>query len=186
MDDEKIVGLYLERSEDAIAETDRKYGVKCRTTSYNILQNREDSEECTNDTYLKLWNTIPPKEPDPLCAFIMRIVRNISLDRVKRRLTAKRQDSSYTLVYDELGDCIPSNENVERYVEGKELAAMIDSFLDTLSREKKVMFLMRYWNFSTVPEIAKRLGLSESKVKVTLMRTREKLKEYLEKEGVHI
>ncbi len=186
MEDKKIVELYLGRSEEAITETDLKYGVKCRSTSYNITQNREDSEECTNDTYLKLWNIIPPKEPEPLCAFVMRIVRNISLDRVRRKLAAKRSDSSYTVVYDELSDCIPSSENVEKYVEGKELAMLIDRFLDTLDREKKVIFLMRYWNFSTVPDIAKRLGLSESKVKVTLMRTRGKLKEYLEKEGVHI
>lgn len=186
MEDEKIISLYKERSESAISETDKKYGARCRTTAYNILQNREDSEECANDTYMKLWNAIPPQEPSPLAAFIYRIVRNLALDRVKAALRKRRAQNNYTDVYEELSDCIPSPENVERTVEGKELTELIDRFLDTLGREKKVMFLMRYWNFSTSADIAKRLCLSESKVRVTLMRTREKLREYLEKEGVDI
>lgn len=186
MEDEKIISLYKERSEDAIAETDKKYGVRCRTTAYNILQNREDSDECANDTYLRLWNTIPPKEPSPLSAFIYRIVRNLALDRVKAALTKRRSENNYLDVYNELSDCVPAPDNVAKTVEGKELTEMIDSFLDTLGREKKVMFLMRYWNFSPVSEIAKRLGIGESKVRVTLMRTREKLREYLEGEGVDI
>ena len=186
MEDEKIIALYFERSEDAISETDRKYGDRCRNTAYNILQNREDSEECANDTYMRLWNTIPPKEPSPLGAFIYRIVRNLSLDRIRHSLAAKRLNGNYAAVYDELTDCIPAPDNVERTVEGEELAHLIDSFIDTLGREKKVIFLMRYWNFCTVPDIAKRLGIGESKVKVTLMRTREKLKEYLEGEGIEL
>lgn len=186
MEDEKIISLYKERSESAISETDKKYGVRCRSTAYNILQNREDSEECANDTYMKLWNAIPPQEPSPLAAFIYRIVRNLALDRVKAALRKRRAGENYTDVYNEISDCIPSGENVAKSVEDKELTALIDRFLDTLSREKRTMFLMRYWNFSTSADIAKRLCLSESKVRVTLMRTREKLREYLEKEGVDI
>ena len=178
MEDEKIISLYKERSESAISETDKKYGARCRTTAYNILQNR--------DTYMRLWNTIPPQEPSPLAAFIYRIVRNLALDRVKAALRKRRAQNNYTDVYNELSNCIPSPENIERTVEVKELTTLIDRFLDTLGRDKKVMFLMRYWNFSTSLDIAKRLGVSESKVRVTLMRTREKLKEYLEKEGVDI
>lgn len=186
MEDEKIISLYKERSESAISETDKKYGARCRATAYNILQSREDSEECANDTYLRLWNAIPPAEPSPLAAFIYRIVRNIALDRVKLLHRKRRAGENYTDVYNEISDCIPSGENVAKSVEDKELTALIDRFLDTLSREKRTMFLMRYWNFCTVADIAKRLGISESKVKVTLMRTREKLREYLVKEGVEV
>ena len=184
MDDDKIIKLYFERSEKAISETDKKYGGRCRLTAYSILGSREDSEECTNDTYMRLWNAIPPKEPSPLCAFIMRIVRNLALDRVKRSFAAKRAEGNYAAVYEELSDCIPAPDNVERTVEGRELSALIDRFLDTLGQEKKTVFLMRYFSFYPVSEIAGRLGFTESKVKVTLMRTREKLKEYLESEGI--
>ena len=184
MEDKQIIELYFERSDEAIAETDKKYGDRCRRTAFNILRSREDSEECTNDTYLKLWNTIPPKEPSPLSAFIARIVRNLALDRVKYSLASKRADSNYSVAYDELSECVPSPENVERVIEAKELTGKVEEFLDKLGKEKKTIFLMRYWNFCTVPDIARELGIGESKVKVTLMRTRAKLKEYLEKEGL--
>ncbi len=186
MEDEKIISLYKERSESAITETDKKYGAVCRATAYNILQNREDSEECTNDTYMRLWNAIPPQEPSPLSAFIYRIVRNLAFDRVKTAMRKRRAQNNYTDVYEELSECIPSPENVEKTIEGKELSRLIDRFLDTLPRDKKVMFLMRYWGFSTSADIADRLGMSGSRVRVTLMRTREKLKRYLEKEGIDI
>lgn len=135
MEDEKIILLYKERSEDAISETDKKYGARCRATAYNILQSREDSEECTNDTYMRLWNTIPPQEPSPLAAFIYRIVRNLALDRVKLLHRKRRLGENYTDVYNELSDFIPSPENIERTVEVKELTALIDRFLDTLGRD---------------------------------------------------
>ncbi len=186
MEDEKIIELYFERSEDAIRETDRKYGVKCRSTAYNILQDREDSEECTNDTYLRLWNVIPPQRPSPLLTYIMRIVRNLALDRVRRAKASKRADDNYRAVYDEIKDMIPAPDSVTKTVEGRELSALIDRFLAEQSREKRAVFLMRYWNFCSVSEIAQRLGIGESKVMVTLMRTRNKLKEFLEKEGVDI
>ena len=186
MEDEKIIELYKDRSENAIAETDKKYGAKCRNTAFNILRSHEDSEECANDTYMRLWNTIPPKEPLPLAAFVYRIVRNIALDRVKAAFRKRRFSGNYTDVYDELEDCIPAPDDVAKAVEDSELTEVIDRFLDTLSREKKAMFLMRYWNFCTVSEIAGRLGIGESKVRVTLMRTREKLREYLEKEGIDV
>ncbi len=186
MEDEKIIELYKERSETAITETDRKYGAQCRSTAYNILQDREDSEECANDTYMRLWNSIPPKEPSPLAAFIYRIVRNIALDRVKAAFRKRRFAGNYTDVYDELTDCIPAADNVAKTVEDSELSAVIDRFLDTLGREKKAMFLMRYWDFRPVADIAQRLGIGESKVKVTLLRTREKLREYLEREGIDV
>ncbi len=186
MDDKKIIELYFARSETAVTETDRKYGDKCRRTAYNILRNMQDSEECANDTYMKLWSVIPPQEPNPLYAFIMRIVRNIALDRVKRYSAMKRGGEVYDAAYDELAECVPSKENVNETVESAELTGKIEKFLGTLPREKRRMFLMRYWSFMTVPEIARRLGVGESKVKVTLMRTREKLKAYLEKEGIEL
>lgn len=186
MDDEKIIELYFARSETAISETDRKYGDNCRRTAYNILRDRQDSEECANDTYMRLWSIIPPQKPHPLYAFIMRIVRNIALDRVKQYSAIKRGGEVYTEAYDELSECVPAKDNVPKTVEGMELTKKIEKFLGTLPREKKRMFLMRYWSFMTVPEIAQRLGVSESKVKVTLMRTREKLKQFLEKEGIEL
>ena len=186
MEDEKIISLYVERSEDAITETDKKYGVRCRKTAYNILQNREDSDECANDTYMRLWNTIPPTKPSPLSAFIYRIVRNLALDRVKAALRKRRAENNYTDVYNELSDCIPAPDNVSKTAEEHELSELIDRFLSTLGPEKKAMFLMRYWNFCTIPDIAQKLGVGESKVMVTLMRTRNKLKEYHEKEGIDI
>ena len=186
MEDEKIIRLYFDRSEDAITETDKKYGVKCRATAYNILHSREDSEECSNDTYLRLWNSIPPAEPSPLYTFIMRIVRNLALDRIRRANAARRSGGNYAAVYEEIRDCIPAPDNVSKTAEAHELSELIDRFLSTLSREKKAMFLMRYWNFCTISDIAQRLGVGESKVMVTLMRTRNKLREYLEKEGIDI
>lgn len=186
MEDEKIIELYFARSEEAIAETDKKYGESCRHTAYNILRDHRDSEECASDTYMKLWSIIPPRRPNPLYAFIMRIVRNIALDRVRQYSAIKRGGEIYDAAYDELSECVPSNENVPHTVEGRELTRLIEKFLRTLPREKKAIFLMRYWNFMTVPEIAGRIGIGESKVKVTLMRTREKLKNYLEKEGVQL
>lgn len=186
MDDEKIIKLFFDRSEDAISETDKKYGAKCRSTAYNILRSREDSEECANDTYMRLWNAIPPKKPSPLYTFIMRIVRNIALDRIRRASAARRSDGNYAAVYEEIKDCIPAPDNVSKTAEEHELSELIDRFLSTLGPEKKAMFLMRYWNFCTIPDIAQKLGVGESKVMVTLMRTRNKLKEYLEKEGIDI
>ena len=184
MDDEKIIELYFARSENAISETDKKYGKNCRRTALNILRSEQDSEECVNDTYMRLWNVIPPQKPLPLCAFIMRIVRNIAIDMVKRYSAIKRGGEMYDTAYDELSECVPSRENVAEAAETAELTAEIEKFLGTLSREKKRIFLMRYWSFMTVAEIAENLGIGESKVKVTLMRTREKLKQFLEKEGI--
>ena len=186
MDDKKIIELYFARSERAISETDKKFGSNCRRTAYNILRNIQDSEECTNDTYMRLWSVIPPQKPIPLYAFIMRIVRNLALDRVKQFSAIKRGGEVYDAAYDELSECVPSKDNVQKTVEGMELTESIEKFLSTVSREKKRIFLMRYWSFMTVQEISERLGLSESKVKVTLMRTREKLKKYLEKEGIEL
>jgi RNA polymerase sigma-70 factor (ECF subfamily) len=186
MTDEEIVDLYFGRSENALKETDQKYGAKCRAAACNILKDHGDSEECTNDTYMKMWNAIPPNRPPHLYAFIIRIVRNTAIDMIRRREAKRRSEGNYAAVYDEIKDCIPAADNVEKTVEAGELTELIERFLNGQNKDKKTMFMMRYFSFCSVAEIAAKLGVSESKVTVTLTRVRSKLREYLEKEGIDI
>ena len=186
LEDEAIIDLYFERSENAISETDRKYGEHCRRLAYRISGSHEDSEECTNDTYLKLWNAIPPTRPNPLGGYISRIVRNLAINAMEKASTLRRGGGQLREVYDELSDCIPDPANVERQVEDNELSAAIGRFIKSLDREKKLIFLKRYYHVCTVSEIADQLCVSESKVKSALMRLRGKLREFLEKEGYQL
>ncbi|MBR1832327.1 MAG: sigma-70 family RNA polymerase sigma factor [Ruminiclostridium sp.] len=185
MKDSEIIELYFARSEDAITETDKKHGAFCRSMTFGILGSYEDSDECVNDTYLRLWEIIPPQRPEKFRAFIARIARNIALNMLDR-MSAKKRGGRYGAAYDELSESIPSTENVEKRVDDKELSAQLDKFLRSLDREKQLIFLKRYWYMRTVAEIAAEMSVSESKVKMSLHRTREKLREYLEKEGVQI
>ena len=186
MNDNDIIELYNARSEDAISETDKKYGGACRHTAYNVLGNREDSEECVNDTYLKVWNVIPPERPLKLCAFIMRIVRNHAIDMCKKRGRLKSGSGYQTVDFDEIAEFLPAANTVEGDVNRKALLKAIETFLFRLPKDKRVMFVRRYFYCSTYSDIAADLHMTESAVTSTLRRTREKLRAHLEKEGIEI
>ena len=181
MDDEKIIDLYWARSEQAIYETDQKYGAMCRRLAGNLLRNDEDAAECVNDTYHGLWETIPPVRPQRLSAYIAKITRNLAMKRLTYRNAEKR--TAVTVSFEELEECIPAAQTPERRLEGRVLTDALERFLDTLDRESRQIFLRRYWFFDSVDQIAEKLGVSQSKVKTRLFRTRNKLKVFLEKEA---
>lgn len=182
-EDEKIIELFFERSEQAIHELDIKYGKVCHRLSYNIVNSRQDAEECVNDAYLGAWNAIPPAKPKPLQAYICKIVRNISLRMYYRNKAAKR-NSVYEIAMQELEDCLSAPNTVEAEIEAGELAGIIDNFLETLTVENRVIFMRRYAYMDTYADIAARIGLSEKNVSVRLTRMRRKLKQYLMERGV--
>ena len=185
MDDQSIVQLFFERSERALAELDAKYGKLCHTLSHNILNSRQDAEECVNDAYLGVWNTVPPARPDPLRAYLCKIVRNVSLKLYDRKKAEKR-NSAYDVAMQELEDCLPAPNTVESEVEAKELAHMIETFLDTLSEENRVIFLRRYWFSDPYADIAKRTGISEKSVSMRLVRIRKQMRQYLVEREVFV
>lgn len=187
MDDKQIVDLYLERSETAISETSKKYGNYCRYIAFNILRNDEDSEECVNDTYLRAWNSIPPNRPSVLKTFLGKITRNLSLDRYELLNAKKRNSGQMPLIFDEIKECIPSSLNTEEnIVEEIALADILNRFLSSLSLGQRKIFMRRYWYLSPIKEIATEYGMSESKVKMSLLRSRSKLKKKLEEEGISV
>lgn len=186
MEDEKIIELYFARSETAIAATSEKYGGFFRKISRNILPSEQDAEECVNDAYLKVWNSIPPNHPEKLAAYIARIVRNLSLNRRNRLNAEKRGGGEVPLALEELEECIPSADTVQRECDRAELSAALNRFLRGLTEEKRTVFLQRYWYLVPVKTIAEQLGMSESKVKSMLLRTRGQLREFLEKEDIAI
>lgn len=183
MDDNAIVELYFARSENAISETAAKYGAYCFAIAHNILSSREDSQECVNDTYLAAWNSMPPKRPNVLSAFLGKITRYISLDRWKHSTRAKRGGGEVALVLDELGECISGGESAEETALHREQLRCLNAFLETLPKPERKVFLCRYWYMETVPEIADRFGFTQSKVTSMLHRTRKKLRQVMEKEG---
>lgn len=184
MDDSRIIQLYLDRSERAISETSKKYGRYCHYIAFRILQNTEDAEECVNDTYLRTWNAIPPKQPNRLQTFLGKITRNLSLNRWEKSAAEMRGAGQVALVLDELAECIPADRDGESMVDNVVIQQVIDRFLGGLPPETRKIFVRRYWYMSPVKEIAGDYHLSESKVTVTLFRTREKLKAALEEEGI--
>jgi len=183
MEDERIVSLYWERSEQAIAETSSKYGKYCYTIAYNILSSPEDAEESVNDTYMDAWNSIPPHKPSVLSSFLGKITRRLSIDRW-RRAHAEKRGGAMIWVLDELEECIADEKSVEQKVEAKLLADVINSFVKALPDTEQRVFLCRYWYMDSVESIAKEFGFSQSKVKSMLYRTREKLRAQLIKEGL--
>lgn len=185
MDDSRIIELFYERSEQAIVELSAKYGAVCGKVARNILNNDLDAEECVNDAYLGAWNTIPPQRPHPLLAYVCRIVRNLSVTKYHAN-TALKRNSAYDTALDELADCLASGTDVEAELSAKELSRLIDSFLDTLGKENRIMFVRRYWYSDSVADIAASFQLSKNSVSVRLSRIREKLKKYLRKEGYEI
>ena len=183
MDDDRIVELYLDRNEEAIAETAKKYGAKLRSIACRILNDRETAEECENDAYRETWNLIPPHEPRGyLFAFVGRIVRHIALKECKRNKRQKRY-AVYCELTEEMQECIPAGRDVEDEIETRELSGLIDAYLKTCPEDRRRVFVRRYWYFDPVAEIAETYGFSQSKVKTMLFRMRAELKHYLEKGG---
>ena len=177
--------MFFERDQQAIQELDTKYGKVCHKLSYNIVNNRYDAEECVNDAYLGAWNTIPPTKPQSLQAYICKIVRNISLKLLYRNEAAKRK-SVCEVAMQEMEAYLPAQNTVEAEIEAKELAAIIDAFLDTLSVENRIIFMRRYAYFDTYAEIANRVGLSKKNVSVRLAHIRRKMKKYLMEREVFV
>lgn len=184
MDDLKIIELYFERDEQAIKETDAKYGRLCYSIAYNILKNREDSEECVNDTYAGVWNAIPPTRPNNFMAFICKIARNLSLKRLEFMMREKRS-ADVVVSIEELGAVLP-DESYAPNVTDEEIGKHISKFLRKQKEDVRNVFIRKYYFFDSIGEIAERYSFTESKVKNMLFYTRNKLKEYLIKEGVEI
>ena len=178
IEDEKIIDLFFNRSEKAIQELDIKYGKVCHKLSYNILNNKQDAEECVNDAYLGAWNAIPPTRPNPLLSYIVKIVRNISLKIYWRKEAAKRS-GHYKIALEEIEGYIADQKTVEDEIEARELAGIIEEFLDTLTVENRVIFMRRYWFADSYKDIAELVGISEKNISVRLTRIREKMKQYL-------
>ena len=185
MEDELIIDLFFARSEQAISELDQKYGKLCHKLSYSILNNLQDAEECVNDAYLGTWNAIPPERPNPLLAFLCKIVRNISIMRYHANTAAKR-NGSYDVALDELENCLASQRTVDTEMDEKELIRAIEDFLEKLSAVNRVIFMRRYWFLDSYAEIAKLAGISEKNVSVRLTRIRKQLRNYLEERGIVI
>ncbi len=185
LEDDKIIALFFARDQQAIRELDQKYGKICRTFSYNIVNNIRDAEECVNDAYLGAWNAIPPTKPNPLLSYLVKIVRNISLKQYWRQEAAKR-GGGYTVALEEIENCVAGGNTAEDEIEVRELAHMIEDFLDRLTAENRVIFMRRYWFSDHYEDIARLVGLSEKNVSVRLTRIRKKLKQYLIEKGVFL
>ena len=183
MKDEAIIELYWARSEAAIAETDRVYGRYCRTVAYGILRDHEDAEECVNDAWLKAWGSMPPERPQRLKGFLARITRQLAIKRLERETAQKRGGGQYALALEELAECIPDGSRGEDLAELTALREALDRFLRGLAPEPRTVFLRRYWYAQSVAEIAAGCGMSESKVKSMLLRTRNRLRTALAEEG---
>ena len=183
MEDKKIVSLYWERSENAIRETEQKYGKYCYTVAYNILHSHEDSDECVNDTWNGAWNAIPPAKPTKLQCFLGRITLNIAIDRY-RYDSAQKRGAEVEKTIDEYYECIPNQDALieDEFV----LKQAINGFLASLDIRTRVIFMRRYWYSMSVKDIADGMRLSESHISVILHRTRTKFKEYLTKEGIFV
>lgn len=181
MEDRKLISLLFARSEQAICALQNRFGKRLLRTAYNILGTQEDAEEAVNDTYLALWNAIPPAQPDPLEGYVHRTGRNIALKKL-RFLRAQKRSSQYDISIEELSSVL-SGSNLEDTLNSRELGQAIDRFLDTLSKQNRILFLRRYWFGDTVTELAKEFSMSENNISVRLSRIRNQLKTYLLKEG---
>ena len=184
MEDSKIIELYWNRDENAIVQTKEKYEGYCFSIARNILHNQEDAEETVNDTYLATWNAIPPHHPLILSTFIGKICRNLSLNRWRSLSAEKRGGGQAAVSIDELEECIPDESSLSKNLETRYLAETIDEFLAGLKESERKVFVCRYWYFDSIDSIAKRFGFTESKTKMMLKRTRDRLKDYLIKEGL--
>ena len=179
-----IIGMLLNRDETALQEIQTAYGKLCYKLANDILNNREDSEECVNDMLLKVWKTIPPNHPDSLLAYVITIIRNTAVNRYLALKTQKRGGKQFETAWEELETTLESDENLNDTVDLHELTHQIEVFLDTLTPQTRKVFLRRYYMSESIAEVSEACGMSESAVKISLMRTREKLKTYLRKEGL--
>ena len=184
MEDSTIVNLYWQRSELAIPETERKYGGYCHTVAMRIVNNREDAEECVNDTWLGAWNSMPENRPSYLAPYLAKLTRWLSLTKVKAQNRLKRGGNEITLSLEELDSEMGEGTDLARQIEMKELSAYLNAFLAGLPTEERKVFLARYWYAASIREISEKSRYSESKIKSMLLRTRRKLKKALEDEGL--
>ena len=182
MDDSRIIALFFDRSELAIGELSAKYGRLCHHIALNILGNPEDAEECVNDAYLGAWNTIPPQKPNPLQAYICKIVRNIAITKYHAN-TALKRNSYYDVALEELENCLFSPDTPESEFRAKELSHILDRFLSGLDKRSRVMFVRRYWYSDSVNTIAEMLHMRPNSVSVQISRIRSKLRKFLMQEG---
>lgn len=185
MEDKRIVDLYWQRSEDAIRETQQKYGGYCYSIAYNILADAEDARESVNDTWLGAWNSMPAHRPGILSTYLAKITRRLSIKKWQEKYAAKRGGGQTPLVLDELSDCIPSDQNVEKQLELQELTDILNDFILALPMTEMRIFVCRYWYLDPISEIARRFDFTPSKVKSMLYRTRQKLLLHLKVEGVY-
>lgn len=183
MDDKQIIELYFERNEQAIKETETKYGAFCHRIAMNILGIHEDAEECVNDTYYSVWKQIPPTVPEVFKVYLGRITRNLSISRF-RAMRAKKRYSSMEIMLSELNDCVPSSSNVEQTIEVMQLSDYISEWLDSLPEEDCALFVRRYWFGDEVQELAKKCGITAAKMAQRMLRLRKSLKTALEQKGV--
>ena len=183
MEDREIVELYWQRKEEALAESQGKYGGLCRSVAQVVLGSPEDAEEAVSDALLRAWNSIPPNRPAYLDAYLAKLCRRAAIDRLRHDRAGKRWGGEAALALEELGDCVPGGGGAEAALEASELKRLLESFLRSQPEPARQAFLRRYWYVDPLPEIAAVLGCSESQVKALLFRTRKKLRSFLEKEG---
>lgn len=183
-DDDRIISLLNQRDESALQIIRERYGAMCFQIAYRMTGNREDAEECVSDMLLDVWNSIPPNCPDHLPAYLASLVRRTAIDKYEKAHRRKRGGTQFCAALDELAEIIPSGEQVEHQVEQRELTAALTKWLQALPERKRNIFLLRYFMSESVQTIAQKYGMSLSAVKMELLRTREKLKEYLRKEGL--
>ena len=186
MEDKQIVQLFWDRNEQAIEESSMKYGNYCRRIARNILQSEEDVKECVNDTWLNAWNAIPPHRPSLLSTFLGKLTRNLSLKRYQKNTREKRGGHNIDLVWDELEEIVSGKDDPALMAEEKELKEAINQFLRELPKEKRIIFLQRYWYAFSIAEISARTGMSKNNVSVSLSRLRDKLKAFLYERGYDI
>lgn len=182
MKDQDIISLYISRNENAILETEKKYGGYCFTIAYNILKERMDSEECLNDMYIKAWGSIPPEIPKNLGAWLSKVIRNLAINLWKKNHRKKRYNG-IMLLFDELEECIPESNSVEQVIEGIELTNFLNKWLDSLSKEDRVLFMRRYWFGEPLKILEKEYGMSHGKMAKRMYKLRSNLKVDLEREG---
>lgn len=185
MEDNQIIDLFFERSEKAITELSIKYNSVCMKTAMNITGNYEDSEECVNDAYLGVWESVPPQRPNPLLAFLLRIVKNISINRYKY-IHAQKRGGNYQECIDEFEWALSTNETPEDKYIASEVAKYIDEFIDTMNRRNRLIFVRRYWYMDSYSDIAGMTGMRENAIRTRLSRQREQLKQFLIRKGVEI
>jgi len=184
--DQEIIRLYWDRDEQALSQTEKKYGGYCRSIAWNILKNKQDAEECVNDTWLRAWNAMPPQKPAILSVFLGTITRNLSLDRWRQNKAARRGGDSVTLALDELKDCLGDSSAVEEELEIKETAKYISDFLRAQNELNRYLFIRRYWYLDDFTAIAKAAKLTPQQVRARLYRMRGQLKKALQKEGIFV